>query len=258
VEASSASAHALDGTARTRRAKIVGVDPSQQIALERSGLLVDLEPSVVGELADAAEERRFADGEELFHQGDPARQMLVVVAGQVKLSQVSADGQEVIIRFATPGELVGGVAVLEGRAYPVSGTAIGNGRALTWSAATLDRLFHRHPNLALNTMRVIADRMRELQDRLRELATERVAQRVARTLLRLAAQLGRKVAGGVEIDLPLSRQSLAELCGTTQFTVSRLLSDWEARGLLEAGRERVRITQPHGLVAIAEDLPPGR
>jgi CRP-like cAMP-binding protein len=97
--------------------------------------------------------------------------------------------------------------------------------------------------------------MGEVQGQLQDVATERVARRVARALLRLAAQLGRKTEEGILIDLPLSRQNLAELTGTTLFTVSRLLSGWEAEGLLEVGRERVVIRAPHGLARIAEDLP---
>ena len=61
------------------------------------------------------------------------------------------------------------------------------------------------------------------------------------------------------IDFPLSRQDLAEMCGTTLYTVSRTLSEWQAQGLVVTGRERVVVRFPHGLVRIAEDLPaPGR
>ncbi|MER3457798.1 MAG: hypothetical protein C4309_03385 [Chloroflexota bacterium] len=116
------------------------------------------------------------------------------------------------------------------------------------------RLMERTPRLAFNALRLLAGRVQELQDRVRELATERVERRVARTLLRLARQAGRKVENGVLIDLPLSRQDLAEMTGTTLFTVSRVLSRWEQQGLVEAGRERVLIRFPHGLVRIAEDL----
>jgi CRP-like cAMP-binding protein len=97
--------------------------------------------------------------------------------------------------------------------------------------------------------------LRQFQDRLRELATERVERRLARMLLRLARQSGQKVTGGILIDLPLSRQNLAEMIGTTLYTVSRILSQWEAHGLVETGRERVVIRRPHGLVVIADDLP---
>jgi CRP-like cAMP-binding protein len=78
---------------------------------------------------------------------------------------------------------------------------------------------------------------------------------VARALLRLARQAGQRAEDGVLIGLPLSREDLAEMTGTTLYTVSRILSHWEQQGFVEAGRERVLIHHPHALVAIAEDLP---
>jgi CRP-like cAMP-binding protein len=93
----------------------------------------------------------------------------------------------------------------------------------------------------------------EMQARYRELATEQVDQRVARGLLRLTMQIGRKLPeGGIEIIL--SRQDIAQMSGTTIFTISRIFSKWEQQGLIEAGRERVVIRNPHGLVSIADEL----
>jgi CRP-like cAMP-binding protein len=97
--------------------------------------------------------------------------------------------------------------------------------------------------------------MGELSDRLRELATERVARRVARALPRLAAKAGRRTDRGVEIDMPLTREDIARLTGTTLRTVSRPMADWEEAGTVESGRERVVIRCPHDLVTTAEDLP---
>jgi CRP-like cAMP-binding protein len=105
-------------------------------------------------------------------------------------------------------------------------------------------------------LEVVAGHYRRLLDRYQELATERVERRVARALLRLARQVGQKEEDGVLIGLPLSREDLAEMTGTTLYTVSRILSGWEHQGLVEAGRERVFIRDPHALVAIAEDLSP--
>jgi CRP-like cAMP-binding protein len=116
-------------------------------------------------------------------------------------------------------------------------------------------LMERFPTLAINAVRVMSMRVQEFQDRYRELATERVERRVARALLRLAGQAGKKVPDGILIDLAFTRQDLAEMTGTTRYTISRMLSDWEERGLVEASRERVLIKQPHSLVIIADDLP---
>jgi CRP-like cAMP-binding protein len=74
-------------------------------------------------------------------------------------------------------------------------------------------------------------------------------------LLRLVQDAGRRVDVGVEIDFPVSRQDIAEMTGTTLYTVSRLLSAWEEQGIVRSGRQRIVLTTPHALVAIAEDLP---
>ena len=103
-------------------------------------------------------------------------------------------------------------------------------------------------------MKLMAGQAQDIQERYRQLATERVERRLARTLIRLAAQAGKKIPDGVLIDLTLTRQDLAEMSGTTLFTVSRILSAWEDKGLVLLGRERVVIRFPHGLVIIAEDL----
>lgn len=85
--------------------------------------------------------------------------------------------------------------------------------------------------------------------------TERVERRVARVLLRLVQEAGRRVDDRVEVDSSVSRQDIAEMTGTTLYTVSRLLSSWEERGIVRSGRQRVILTTPHALVVLAEDLP---
>ncbi|MFZ5819950.1 MAG: helix-turn-helix domain-containing protein, partial [Chloroflexota bacterium] len=82
----------------------------------------------------------------------------------------------------------------------------------------------------------------------------KVEQRIARVLLRLAGQSGKRVDEGVLIELPFSRQELAEMAGTTLYTVSRVLSSWEKQGLIATGRERVTLTSPHDVMRIAEGL----
>lgn len=110
--------------------------------------------------------------------------------------------------------------------------------------------------IALNALRFVASRYHDLQRRYRQAMTERVERRVARALLRLVHEAGRRVDQGVAVDFPIPRQDIAEMTGTTLFTVSRLLSAWEDQGIVQSSRQHVVLTKPHALVAIAEDLPP--
>ncbi len=115
-------------------------------------------------------------------------------------------------------------------------------------------LMENCPRLALNALSDVTGRLRDLRERYRELATERVERRVAHALTRLADRAGWKTEDGILIDMPLSRQDLAEMAGTTLYTVSRMLSGWQRDGLLDIGRQRVTILDPQGLIAIATDL----
>jgi len=199
---------------------------------------------------------RAAAGRTYFREGEPARLFFVLRRGRVKFTQMSAEGHEVILRVIGQGEPFGGVAaIVEHATYPVTARAVEPSEAYAWDGPRITALMHRFPSIAINAARMIADRLHELQRQHRELMTERVERRIARALLRLARHAGRRVDGGVEIDFPLSRQDLAQMTGTTLFTVSRTLSGWEHDGLIATGRRRVIVRRPHQLVRIADDLP---
>jgi CRP/FNR family transcriptional regulator, nitrogen oxide reductase regulator len=144
-------------------------------------------------------------------------------------------------------------AIRKAVAYPVSAPALQDSSALAIKSTFMNEMMRTRPYLAMALTSLMAGMVQEIQVRYRELATERVEQRIARTLLRLAAQLGERVKRETTmVELSFTRQDLAEMTGTTLFTVSHTLSDWEKLGFIEAGRERIMIKNPHELVKIAE------
>jgi CRP-like cAMP-binding protein len=226
---------------------------TESSALARSPLLDGVPAEGRQALLQRAASRRLDRKQVLFREGEPAAALYVVESGRLKLTQLTADGQEVLVRFVGPGEACAGVAVLEGSTYPVTAQAAEPCQLKLWPREVLRELSERYPQIQTNILRALASHLQESMTRTRELATERVAQRVARTLLRLSQQAGREVEGGVLVDHPLSRQELAEMAGTTLFTVSRLLSQWETQGVVESGRERVLIRSPQRLAEMAEE-----
>ena len=190
-----------------------------------------------------------------FLQSDPATHAYVLVKGRVKMVQITPNGQQIALRIMTPGQTYGGIALLNPRAgYPATAQAVENSTALTWDTQHLRQLVEKEPSISLNVMSLMHGYISELQERQKALVTDRVEQRIARILLKLAAQSGKKIDDGVLIDLPITRQDIAEMSGTTLYTVSRTLNEWDRGGLLEIGRERVVICEPHVLVSIADDL----
>ncbi len=224
--------------------------------LRRVGLFQGIASADLVRIAQAARRRQIPAETFLFHQGDPAEVIYVPLQGRLKLTQITPEGHEVILRYVGVGEMSGATAVFGDTAYPASAETVEETVVLGWNNETMIQLIGQYPCLGLNILHLLSVRLQELQDRLREMSTERVERRVARALLRLVSQLGRKAETGVLIDLPLSRQDLANMTGTTLYTVSRTLSRWEEEGIIEAGREKVLIKHPPRLVVSAEDLPP--
>jgi CRP-like cAMP-binding protein len=124
-------------------------------------------------------------------------------------------------------------------------------RALVWDAPTFKALVARYPVLHQNMVRILSEDLGELEERFREVATERVAPRVARQLVRLLARIGRSANGAVEVSL--TREELAQMTGTTLFTVSRLLSAWEERGMVKPRRESVTVCDVALLRAMSKE-----
>lgn len=206
-------------------------------------------------IASHSIERSIEEGEFFFFQGDSATYFYVLTSGRAKLTQTSLAGQQVNLRTISEWQMFGALgAVREDATYPATAQALENSTALAVKSAYLRELMQTRPYLSVDLMKLMTTYIQEMQERYRELATEKVERRIARALLRLAAQMGSKIDGGIE--LTFTRQDLAEMSGTTLYTVSRVLSEWERQGLVEAGRERVVIRNPHGVVSIAEELNP--
>lgn len=217
-------------------------------------LFASLDPKALAEVTAAARVSTVPAGSTFFREGDPASAFFVLETGSVKLTQVTPEGHQVVLRLAGPGDAFGGIAAFGGITYPVTAEAVTAAAALEWRGPVMAGLMERHPRLALNALQFVAGRLHELQVQYRQLATEKVERRVARALLRLVQQAGRRVDSGVLIDLPLSRDDIAQMTGTTLYTVSRIISHFEASGIVEAGRQRMVIRNPHRLVEIADDL----
>jgi CRP-like cAMP-binding protein len=199
------------------------------------------------ELIAAARPRQLKPREVLGQQGDPADVFALVQVGHLKLAQVSAAGAETLVRFVGPGDCYGAIVLVAGSRYPVSAIAVEPTRALTWTRPTIGGFAERLPRLKSNMFEEITRRMAGVLSINQELATERVPQRLATALIRLAEHGGAPTADGIHITHPVTRQELADLTGTTLFTVSRLMSQWEADGLLRTGRGDVTIVDPDGL-----------
>ncbi len=209
-------------------------------------------PADLDKMLEGATSRRVAKDGFVFEQGGDAALFFVLLSGRVRVVKTTPDGQQVIVRYIVPGEVLGIAQALGRSTYPASAVAVVDCVVLAWSSRLWPEFAAAFPSFGTNTYKMIGQRLEDVQSQVVEMATEQVERRVAHALLRLVQQTGKKSSEGVLIDFPISRQDIAEMTGTTLHTVSRLLTAWEQTGLVKSARQQVTIVAPHRLLLLAE------
>ena len=216
-----------------------------------SALFTGLSERECVEIASCAKARTYARDELLFMQGQPVRNLVLIQSGSVKSTQLSPNGNEVILWMNGSGDAVGVPSDTSTCSHTCSARAIEHCRALVWEYARLQNLLAEYPQIRKNISQILSSRLNELEERFREVATEKVAKRVALALLRLLKQVGKQSPAGIEVSL--SREELAQMTGTTLFTISRLLSKWGEAGFVLPRREAVLVRDPQRLVQLGDE-----
>jgi CRP-like cAMP-binding protein len=215
-----------------------------------SALFTGLSQEELVEIAACSEARTFARDELLFMQGQQVRNLVLIQTGSVKVTQLSASGNESLLWMNGTGETVGAHHTTPTCTHSCSARAMERCTSLIWKYAQLQDLMAEFPQIRSNISQILLSRLTELEERFREVATERVAKRVAHALLRLLKQVGKPTEQGIEVSL--SREELAQMTGCTLFTVSRLLSAWGEEGFVLPKREAVVVLDARRLALAGE------
>ena len=202
-----------------------------------SPLFCGLTDSDCFHIAQQSHYKTYLRNEIVFRQEEAFQKLVLIDSGFVKLSHVSRNGSEIILGLRGPKDPVHLSRRSNCSVHTFSAQAMVPCKALTWSATTLEQILARMPQITYNICQILADQLNDLQERYCEMSSEKVDVRLSWLLIRLARQVGsRSIAG---IDIAISRQELAQMCGATLFTISRLISKWGALGLVIPRREGI-------------------
>jgi CRP-like cAMP-binding protein len=219
--------------------------------LKRNPVFAALPAREIETLAAVTVEDMHRAREYVFMEGDPARWFCVVKSGHVKVLRHSRTGKDVVLDLLGPGEVFGGVAVIERRPYPASVQATESAVILKIPAEAMIALSERYPAIIKEMALMIGRRLRAAHDSVKSLAVDPVEARLAATLLRLAEREGARDRRGLALPFPLTRQSLADMSGTTVETTIRILSRWLKDELVRDEDGRLVLTDAEALRALA-------
>jgi CRP/FNR family transcriptional regulator, nitrogen oxide reductase regulator len=203
-------------------------------------------------IVDLFSERQYQKDDYIFLEGEAPEALYVVRSGKVKVLRHSTDGKDVVLRVASHGEMLGTVATFDGGGYPGTAQAIEDCMLLVVARNDCLTLCSRYPVFALAVIADLGARLRSAAEQIRSLAVERVEQRIARTLLKLAETAGSDVSDGRVIEMPLTRQDVADMTGTTVETAIRVMSKFRRLSLIRTRRGKVVLVDLEALLQISE------
>lgn len=188
-------------------------------------------------VASVARLKKYEKGDLIFSEGDPAHAFIAIVTGRIKVFKSTPGGKEIILEIFGDGDPLGAVAVYEGAPFMASALALDASELLIIDHRDFLRLLEEYPAFVRGLLSGLTIRLAELTRRLAELTGARVEARFARLFLKLTEQIGRTEKNGVFVPMPLSRQELADLTGTTIETAIRIMSRWQKEDVLHTEKD---------------------
>lgn len=217
--------------------------------LPEHSILQTLEEDELSELLRAARPHQAKKGDVLLRQGDPGDSVLILLEGQARVTVYTANGREIVLDYAGPGDVLGEIALLDGGERTASVIAMGPIRYLSFTRQAFESLVEGNYRIALRIMRALAQRLRMANQTIEADRAYAAAPRLARFLLRLLRQDG---SGGPVIAL--SQTELAMFAGISRENINRQLAIWSQACITAVETGGIRVLDPGTLEEIAASV----
>ena len=227
--------------------------PAERIrsTLKTKSVLGRLPDDVLDDLAKRARLARFAKGEVLYRRGDQADNLMIMLSGRVKISNITDDAREVVLNFLGEGDLNGELAALDGKGRSADATALEATEVAILYRRDFIPVLERNPKALLDIVAALAEKLR-MTSAMVEHSLLQMSGKAANGLLRLANQHGRKVDDGVLVDLKISQRDLGSYIGLSRENTSRELGRLKDEGLIRVEGTQIVILDMEGLQTWAE------
>lgn len=226
-------------------------DTTRIWCLAEVDIFQDLTTAEMDALGAAAPMRTYAAGELLYTPHNPVETLFILKSGRVRVFRVSPDGRALTTAMITPGTIFGEMILLGQHMYDNFAEAVDDSVVCVMSRSDVRRHLLSDPRIASRIAEILGGRLREMEQRLTDNVFKTVPQRLAGTLLTLSREPRRHGLTGRGGAVPLTHEQLAGLIGTSRETVTKVLGDFAARGLVRLHRGRLTVQDPTGLAAQA-------
>lgn len=211
--------------------------------LKNISLFEDLSDRDLTVISDLMIMQNYSKDTIIFMEAQQGEGCYYVQSGKVKILHTSLDGHEHIVHILGPGEVFAEVLLFQSIGYPATAVALEDSKIGMIKNHDLEQAVLRYPLLALQLIKILSQKLLQAQQKITTLAFSDMSVRTAKNLIQLARQYGRQTERGVEIDLPMTRQELANLVGTSRETVTRVLSSMKKSKIIDLVDHKIIILE---------------
>lgn len=204
--------------------------------LTQCALFRDLDEEQVAQVAGICRQRPVPRGSIVFYEGDPGTSCYLIVEGKIKIVVNADDGREHILGVLASPDLFGEMSLLDGEARSATAIAVEESKVLVIQREEFEALLKRSPEISLKLLTVLSRRLRQSDRHIESLAFLSAPGRIAQLLLNLGRDLGASGPQGLCFTTQMTRQEMANLTGTSRETFTRVLMDYQDRGLISIDR----------------------
>jgi CRP-like cAMP-binding protein len=203
------------------------------LLLKANPFFAELDDAAAEAVAAICVTRRVDPGEVLFQKGDPGDALYAVRRGQIRIGTGTDGGRRLTLNLLGSGDVFGEVALLDGRPRTADAVAVEPTELFMVRRRDFLELLQRRPTFAVSIIEVLCQRIRWMSERMEESVLLPLPARLARRLIALSEDYG--------VELAVSQEELAIFIGATRESVNRQLQAWKRQGLVELGRNRIRL-----------------
>jgi CRP/FNR family transcriptional regulator len=196
--------------------------------------------------------REYKKGEFLLHEGEKSEYIIIIHEGSAKAFKYTMDGREQILYVFSEGYFFGEQNLLTDRTATYSVEALQTVKTCMLSKSQFQKLLYQFPDIAVKIITELGERMARLENAMQGMGVRNVDNRIGGILLEFAAKYGTQDKEGTIIQLPLSREGIANYLGVARETVSRKLGQLESEGVIRSiNNKSILILDQDALVDIA-------
>ena len=193
-------------------------------------------------LADRASRSQRAKGQFVFQQGDSSTEMFLLKSGRVKLTKILENGNEVTLDIRKSGDFIGENMLAEERVYPMNALCMENTLTCGFSKAGFEEIVMEYPNIGLQVIRNMSERISQLTSRVGSMATSSIEERLYSALQHIAERHGVAAENGIRIQFPLTHEELGFLIGAHRVSISRAMKYFKETGRIRENGKQLIIT----------------